>query len=160
MSPDAPDGGLWIAYPARKSSHFQHPAIDFWSYPASWMMFAYFESHNPRKFVTNPEFRIQKGLIPSSHETPSWASSREPGGWGQNNWSANYSLMRVTIGWVYFSSSRLLRISCRKEIVHWRLYSSKILLFAVWVWFYVQRKYKHVSIRSRWQWQMHNSKWL
>ena len=35
----APDGGVWIPYPARKFSHIPHPAVGFWSYPASRMPF-------------------------------------------------------------------------------------------------------------------------
>ena len=31
----ASDGGVWIPYPARKSIFFPHPAVAFWSYPAS-----------------------------------------------------------------------------------------------------------------------------
>ena len=35
LSKGAPDGGVWIPYPARKLSHIPHPAVAFWSYPAS-----------------------------------------------------------------------------------------------------------------------------
>ena len=67
------DGGVWIPYPARKLSHFPHPAVGFWSYPASRMTFAQFESRIPRNFVTNPESRRQKRPNPASRETPSGA---------------------------------------------------------------------------------------
>ena len=35
----APDGGVWIPYPARKLSHFPHSAVVIWSYPSSLMTF-------------------------------------------------------------------------------------------------------------------------
>ena len=67
----APDGGVWIPYPARKSSYFPHPAVAFWSYSSSRITFAQFKSRVPRNFVTNLESRRQKRSYPASRETTS-----------------------------------------------------------------------------------------
>ena len=43
-----------------KFKSFTAPPVVFWSYLASWMTSAHFESHNPRNFVSNAESRRQK----------------------------------------------------------------------------------------------------
>ena len=45
-----PGEGVRIPYPSRKSSHFPHPAVAFWSYPASWITIAQYESRSSRNF--------------------------------------------------------------------------------------------------------------
>ena len=62
----APDRELWIPYDARKSSNFLLPEDVCWSYAASRMTFAQFESRILQHFTTNPKARRQKRLIDGS----------------------------------------------------------------------------------------------